>query len=194
MRAALFFAIFGVAVQLSPRAVRPMGKKHPTMDSEQTKQIAFEQFAAEHRRLIGKICCMYASDTDHWQDLCQEVLINLWRGFGTFEGRAKASSWVWRIALNTCITDYRRNRRRASSTLPLALGAGIADEESPADERLHELYRLIERLERLDRAVVMLWLDEHSYDEIASITGLTRNNVASRLHRIREKLTRLANH
>ncbi|WP_295939265.1 sigma-70 family RNA polymerase sigma factor [uncultured Alistipes sp.] len=163
------------------------------MDSHRTRQFEFELFAKEHRRIIGKICYLYARDSDDFDDLYQEVLINLWRGFEGFEGRAKPSSWVYRVGLNTCISYYRRNRRY-SNTLPLSDCRVLTHEESDRDERLRELYELINRLDPLEKAIVMLWLDEVSYDEIASITGLTRNNVASKLHRIKLKLCEQAHH
>lgn len=156
------------------------------------KQYDFEVFVREHRRIIGKICYLYAVDSADFDDLYQDVLINLWQGFGGFEGRSKASSWVYRVGLNTCISYYRRNRRYAGN-VPLADCPGIADEDPERSERLRELYALINRLDPLEKALVMLWLDEVPYEEIASITGLTRNNVASRLHRIKLKLREQAN-
>lgn len=152
----------------------------------------FEAFVAEHRRIIGRICYMYATDSANFDDLYQEVLINLWQGFGGFEGRSKPSSWVYRVGLNTCISYYRRNCRHAGD-VPLTECAGCVAEDVEKQDRLKELYLLINRLDKLEKAVVMLWLDAIPYDEIAAITGLSRSNVASKLHRIREKLTRMAN-
>ncbi|WP_419510815.1 RNA polymerase sigma factor [Alistipes sp.] len=163
------------------------------MTAQRARQYEFEVFVREHRRIIGKVCYFYAGDSDDFDDLYQEVLINLWRGFDGFEGRAKASSWVYRVGLNTCISFYRRNRRRAGS-VPLADCAATEGDDPERDERLRELYALINRLDTLEKAVVMLWLDEVPYDEIAEITGLTRNNVASKLHRIKLKLREQATH
>lgn len=158
----------------------------------QLSEQEFESFVDRHRRLIGKICYLYASADTDFDDLYQEVLINLWRGFASFEGRAKPSSWVWRVALNTCVSCYRRDRRR-TPTLPLDEGLGAEDEEPARTERLRELHALVDRLDPFEKALVMLWLDEVPYDEIAAITGLSRNNVASKLHRIRIKLREQAN-
>ena len=161
------------------------------MESLNDRRYEFERFAAEHRCIIAKVCWMYAGDDAGWQDLCQEVLINLWRGFDTFERQSKASTWVWRVALNTCISCQRRDRRH-NATLPLPVCAAMPDDEPLRTERLRELHELINRLQHLDRTIVMMWLDEYSYDEIASVTGLPRNSVASRLHRVKEKLARMA--
>lgn len=157
-----------------------------------TEQLEFEAFIRQHRRIISKICYLYAVDTDDFNDLYQEVLINLWKGMKSFEGRAKASSWVYRVGLNTCISYYRRNRRYKGK-LPLADCTGIIDEEAEHSERLRELYELINQLDSFEKAIVMLWLEELPYEEIAEITGLTRNNVASKLHRIKLKLRKQAN-
>lgn len=161
------------------------------MENRNDKIEDFELFAAEHRRIIAKVCWMYADDDDGWQDLCQEVLINLWRGFDSFERLSKASTWVWRVAANTCISCSRRDSRH-KGTLPLPVCAAMPDNESLHTECLRELHELINRLEHLDRTIVMMWLDEYSYDEIASVTGLPRNSVASRLHRAKDKLARMA--
>ncbi|MDE6857310.1 MAG: sigma-70 family RNA polymerase sigma factor [Alistipes sp.] len=157
------------------------------MESNYTRQNEFEAFVAEHRRIIGRICYMYAGGSDDFDDMYQEILINIWRGLDTFEGRSSPSSWVYRIGINTCIS-YRRRNRRFSGTLSLAACAGIIDDTPGGDERLLALRRSIERLDPIEKAVVTLWLDEVPYDEIAAITGLSRNNVASKLHRIKLKL------
>lgn len=162
------------------------------MSIQSGKQQEFEAFVREHRRIIGKICYLYAVDQDDFDDLYQEILINLWQGLGRFEGRAKVSSWVYRVGLNTCISYYRRNRRHKKN-LPLTDGVGIIDEDQERNEQLRELYVLINRLDAFEKAIVMLWLDELSYDEIAEITGLSRSNVASKLHRIKLKLREQAN-
>lgn len=161
------------------------------MESEEKRVSEFENFAAAHNGIIAKVCWMYASDATVWQDLRQEVLLNLWRGFDTFGRNAKASTWVWRIALNTCISDMRRQKRHKGA-LPLTECAGLSDDDPEHNERLRELHELINRLGHLDRTIVMMWLDEYPYEEIASVTGLSRNNVASRLHRIKEKLSKMA--
>lgn len=152
---------------------------------------AFERFVARHRRIIGKVCYLYATDSADFDDLRQEVLIALWRGFGSFEGRSAASTWVYRVSLNACISCCRRNRRYRTAQ-PLAEALAIADDEPALRERMSELAALLARLDPIEKALMALWLDELSYDEIAAVTGLQRNTVASRLHRIRLKLRREA--
>ncbi len=152
---------------------------------------AFERFVARHRRIIGKVCYLYATDSADFDDLRQEVLIALWRGFGSFEGRSAASTWIYRVSLNTCISYCRRSRRHRTAQ-PLAEALAIADDDPALRERMSELAALLARLDPMEKALMALWLDELSYDEIAAVTGLQRNTVASRLHRIRLKLRREA--
>lgn len=148
-----------------------------------------------HRRLIYKVCYLYASDSDHLNDLYQEVTANIWLGIDSFKSESKPGTWIYRVALNTCITYFRRNDRHNHS-LPLdevSLSAAVDDPESDRSALLRQMYQLIASLGKLDKALIMLWLDEYTYEEIASLTGLKRNNVASRLLRARRQLVKLSN-
>lgn len=145
----------------------------------------------EYQRVIYKVCSVYAPDRSRIDDYFQEVVLALWRGFDAFRGESKTATWVYRVALYTCISFVRRRMRRPQS---VRLTVDIKDEEpSETRERIDELYRVIGRLGRLDKALILLWLEERSYDEIAEITGLKANNVAVRLSRIREKLRKMYN-
>lgn len=129
---------------------------------------------------------MYAKDADQASDLFQEALLRLWTGFGKFEGRSSERTWVYRVTLNSCIDQTRRGRHRPD-TMPLTLDTDLfADEErNPAAGRLH---RRIGQLPPFDRALILLWLEDLPYSEIADILGISADNVGVRLNRIREKL------
>ena len=153
----------------------------------------FNDIIKQISTMIKRVCYMYASDSEHFKDLYQESLINIWQGLQKFRGDSKISTWIYRTCLNTCISYFRKNGKNDSAE---SLDSVFIDIEEDSDEHLNnlkEMYRLISQLRKLDRAIIMLWLDEKPYDEIAEITGLSRNNVASRLRRIKESLAKSAN-
>lgn len=155
----------------------------------QSRQQKFMQLVNENKRTIYKVCYMYASGEDHLKDLYQEVLANLWQGIDSFRGEAKASTWIYRTAINTCVTYYRRHDRHNNEMSSLDTIANLADAgDSGRSEQIAEMYRLIGQLNKMDKALILMWLDERSYDEIADVTGMTRNNVATRLRRIKQRL------
>lgn len=154
------------------------------------RQKRFLQIIADNRQLICKVCYMYATDADHFNDLYQEVVANMWQGIASFRGDASLSTWIYRMAINTCVTYYRRNRRHSASTVSLDQILEIPADDSDRAADLHEMYRLISTLEPMEKALILMWLDERSYEEISDVTGLSRNNVASRLRRIKLKLVR----
>ena len=142
-----------------------------------------------NKSTIYKVCYLYASGEEHLKDLYQEVLANLWQGLDSFRGEAKVSTWIYRTAINTCVTYFRRHDRHSSEMSSLDTLANVADTgDGGRSERLAEMYRLISQLNKMDKALILMWLDERSYDEIAEVTGMTRNNVATRLRRIKQKL------
>lgn len=151
----------------------------------------FINMIEQHSRLIYKICYMYASDKDELNDLYQEIMINLWRSHELFRGEAKYSTWIYRIGLNTCVS-YIRQKKRKPLLVPLDVDLeNIAEQENNLEE-LQELYRLINKLSKLERAIVLLYLEEKTYDEIAEIVGISRGNVAVKLNRIKTKLKEMS--
>lgn len=152
----------------------------------------FVTLVEEYKQVIYKVCYMYATGTDHLNDLYQEVVINLWKAFPNFRGESKVSTWIYRIGLNTCVSFYRKSKVRPE-VVPLTVDLEDFAYEESKTSQLRELYRLINRLNPLERALILLWLEEKSYVEIADITGLTRSNVAVKLNRIKEKLKTMSN-
>lgn len=158
-------------------------------DDQGLKQ-AFEETVRQYDGVIRKVCYFYATDVDDFDDLRQEALVNLWRGFPRFRGDASMSTWIYRVTLNSCVSFFRKHRRRGN-TVPVDELPELIAEDDEKGAMLREMYRMINRLPAADKALILLWLDEHSYDEIASIMGQPRNTVASRLRRAKEKLTSL---
>ncbi len=160
------------------------------------KEKEFLAITDRYREVVAKVCYLYSSATASFDDLYQEVLINLWQGMESFRGEAKMSTWIYRTAINTCITWHRRNGRHGGSTT-IKLEDIVFDPADTASsaamlEEYRELYRLISLLSPLDKALITLWLDEKPYDEIARIMGISASNVAVRIHRIKDKLSRMA--
>lgn len=145
----------------------------------------FEQIVTEHKSTIYSVCYMFTDTKEEADDLFQEVLVSLWRGIDSFRGDAAVRSWVYRVSMNTCIS-YKRKKR--IKTVPLDLSPDIISGESKESKQARMLHARIASLDYFDRAVVLLWLENMSYDEIASIVGITAKAVAVRLVRIKEKL------
>lgn len=150
----------------------------------------FIELINPYQPIIYKVCLMYSKDKDDLCDLFQESLMNLWVAYPAYRSECKLSSWIYRISLNTCISDLRKKSKM--HFVPLHTELHIY-EDCESDQSLQEMYGLIKRLNKLDRALILLWLDEKSYEEIASILELSKSNVSVRLCRIKEKLKLMSN-
>ena len=155
------------------------------------KEKTFAQIVREQKSTIYTVCYMFSTDRDEVNDLFQEVLINLWRGFDGFEGRSDIRTWVYRVALNTCISLDRKRRRRSDFELKMDINLF---EDRDSDTRQVDLqHKRIAQLQPFDRAIVLLWLEDMSYDEIGQIVGISTKNVSVRLVRIKDQLKRMNN-
>jgi RNA polymerase sigma-70 factor (ECF subfamily) len=157
-----------------------------------TLETAFAQMVREHKSTIYTVCFMFSKDSDEVNDLFQEVLINLWKGFESFEGKSKIDTWIWRVSFNTCITQERKKKR--SSSIPLSMEIDLFNDKDEDTRQVQMLYDRIHQLKPFDRAIVLLWLENMSYEEIAAIVGITVKNVSVRLYRIKEELKNMSNH
>ena len=160
------------------------------MMEEDHKEITFEEAIDQYGVLITKVCYYYSSDLEEFKDIRQEVLINLWKGWESFRKESKLSTWVYRISLNTCISYQRKeNKNRKNRHIGIETLLNLpADEDTRLFERYKIMHELIGKLPFEDRAIILLWLDEKSYEEIATLIGINRNTLAVRLKRIKEKL------
>jgi RNA polymerase sigma-70 factor (ECF subfamily) len=149
----------------------------------------FAQMVREHKATIYTVCYMFSKDADEVADLFQEVLINLWKGFDGFQGRSDIKSWIYRVALNTCITIDRKKKRKNKAELSMDINL-FSDSDNDT-KQVEMLRQRINRLKPFDRAIVLLWLENMSYDEIGAVVGITAKNVSVRLFRIKEDLKRM---
>lgn len=152
----------------------------------------FTEIIEEYKAVIYKVCYVYAQDKEEINDYYQEILINLWNSYPKFRGESKISTWIYKVSLNTCITFIRKKKRKPSTT-PLSIDVTLFEDSEANKQEIEELYKLINRLEKMEKTLILLWLEEKNYDEIADITGLTRSNVAVKLMRIKNKLKELSN-
>ena len=157
--------------------------KDQEMDSQETK---FAQLVEEQKSTIYTVCYMFSKDQDEVSDLFQEVLVNLWKSFPTFEGRSDIRTWVYRVAMNVCVSLDRKKKRR--DTVPLTMDINPYEDENPNSKQMEMLRKRISLLGPFDRAIIMLWLENMSYDEIAAVVGISVKNVSVRLYRIKEEL------
>ena len=144
----------------------------------------------EYERVIYKVCYLYTTPNATLSDLYQEVVLNIWKAFPKFRKECKVSTWIYRIALNTCIS-FIRKEKNIPEIVTLTQEADRSEEDDETQTMLQQLYRMINRLGQLEKSIILLYLEEKSYEDISEITGLTVTNVATKLNRIKDKLKKM---
>lgn len=153
----------------------------------------FIKIATDNQNLIRKVCNMFCRDEDDKKDLFQDILIQLWKSYPSFRSESKVTTWMYRVALNTAITSYRRNKTRPTNE-------AISDEvvnlvsEDPKYEKSEEselLYKAINKLSSIEKSIILLYLEDYSSEEIADITGITSGNVRVKINRVKTKLKKM---
>jgi RNA polymerase sigma-70 factor (ECF subfamily) len=150
------------------------------------KETDFSRIIREQKSTIYTVCYMFSKDKQEVDDLFQEVLVRLWQGYDSFQGKSDLRTWVYKVSLNTCISIDRKKKRR--KTQPIVEGIDLFDKNDADNRQTDLLHQRIQKLQAFDRAIVLLWLENMSYDEIAQIVGISVKNVSVRLYRIREQL------
>ena len=162
------------------------------MKSPPENEILFNSLIKENSRIINSVCYFYSSEIIPFEDLRQEVYINIWKGIDHFRSESKLSTWIYRIAINTALMAIRTGKRRIN-TVPIdSIVLNISQEtDNSQKDRLEALDSLIDKLDEIEKAIILLWLDEYSYEEIAETMGMKKSNVATKIFRIKEKLSKL---
>lgn len=142
----------------------------------------------QHQKIIHKVCNLYMNRYSDREDLFQEITLQAWKAYGSFRGDARFSTWLYRVALNTAITFFRKEKRRPGLQLTDSLPEQADDTHDPVEEQLRAMYAAIGELSRIDKALIMLYLEDYSYNEIGEMMGITANNVAVKMNRIKTKL------
>ena len=140
--------------------------------------------------MIYKVCRMYTYTSADKEDLFQEIVIQLWNAYPKFRGESKFSTWLYRVALNTAITGLRKKKDFIESREPAQLPDQISDEHT-GNEKLLQLHKAIEQLNAIEKAIVMLYMEDKSYEEMEDIMGMTPGNLRVKMSRIKEKLRQL---
>jgi RNA polymerase sigma-70 factor (ECF subfamily) len=152
----------------------------------------FETHLTENELLIYKVCRLYASSYADRQDLFQEIVIQLWKAFPKFNGQAKFSTWLYRVAINTAITGLRKQKDFMVSYEPAMLPQFMDDNPRfEEEEQSKELHKAIEQLNQVEKAIVMLYMEDKTYEEMEEILGITQGNLRVKMNRIKEKLRQI---
>ncbi len=162
----------------------------------ENKELEFTQKVTASQGIIHKVCRMYCDDDEHRKDLFQEILIQLWRSYASFRGDSKFSTWMYRVAINVAIQDFRKTKKKQQLFFQTNQFKEKPDDlvNTIDDEHLQQMHKAIAQLNKIEKAIIMLHLDDTPNEEIAKIIGITQNYVRVKMNRIKVKLRKtLAN-
>ena len=142
----------------------------------------------QHQKIVYKVCNLYMDLHSDREDLFQEITLQAWKAYGNFRGDAKFSTWLYRVALNTAITFFRKDKKKPDIYSTDTMPEKMEENFDPVEEQVKAMYAAIGELSRIDKALVMLYLEDYSYQEIGEMIGITANNVAVKMNRIKIKL------
>jgi len=149
----------------------------------------FIDLIENNKKLIYKVSHMYCDRTIDKKDLFQDIIFNLWISYSSFQNKSKISTWIYRISLNTAISWFRDHTKQSKNIEYTNMIPTLTDEgDSTMKELYDQLYMAINSLEKIDKAVILLLLDEYSYEEISEIIGISKTNVSTKISRIKLKL------
>ena len=155
-------------------------------------EFEFTEMVKKYKKNIYMVCYFFSKDKEEVNDLFQEILINLWKGFEKFRGESTLRTWIWRVSFNTC-NGYERKKKRSVQTVPLSVDIDLYNDTDIHSKQIQMLYDRINRLDVFDRSIILLWLENMSYEDIANIVGITLPAVTTRLFRIKEQLKNMSN-
>jgi len=152
---------------------------------------SFIQIIKENKRIIYKVIYSYCKDSEDRKDLEQEIIIQLWKSLKSYDEKYKLSTWIYKIAMNVAISHYRKDLKRHTNSTTLDEAIFQIDEEDSTEEQKSQselLYRFINQLDPLCKAIMILYLDDKSYKDISEIIGITETNVGTKINRIKKQL------
>ncbi len=154
------------------------------------KEELFARLVREQKSTIYTVCYMFSYDEEEVNDLVQETLINMWKGIDGFREESKISTWIYRVALNTCLLQERKKKKEVAK-VPLSMGVNFFEDSDANSTQVRQLHERIGKLGLVNRAIVMMWLEGMSYDEIGAVLGISAQNVGVKLFRIKEQLKKM---
>jgi RNA polymerase sigma factor (sigma-70 family) len=154
------------------------------MDKEQQ----FIMLLDQNQKIVHKVCNLYMDSISDREDVFQEITLQAWKAYGNFKGNSKFSTWLYRVALNTAITFFRKEKRKPQIFSAEILPEQQPEAHDPVEEQVQAMYKAIGELSKIDKAVVMLYLEDYSYQEVGEMLGISANNVAVKMNRIKTKL------
>jgi len=153
------------------------------------EESSFISLIETHQRIIHKVCRLYMQDPQDRKDLFQEIMLAAWKSYPQFRGEARFSTWLYRVALNTAITFFRKEQRQPiTAPLPHQMMQAADYNDTTEQEQLTVMHQAIAQLSAVDKALVMLYLEDYNYNEMGEMMGITPNNVAVKMNRIKTKL------
>lgn len=170
--------------------MRLTDRDNKTDTTDMKDEQEFSRLVSDYKSTIYTVCYMFSKNNDEVQDLFQDVLANLWNGYESFRQESKTSTWVWRVAMNTCISQERKKKRRPARA-QLSVDFDLYADSDNDTMQIQALHRSINTLGFIDRAIILLWLENMSYEEIGAIMGIRPGHVGVKLFRIKEQLKRI---
>lgn len=154
----------------------------------------YNKYILPYTGIIIKICRAYTNTQEDFEDYYQEVCLQIWKSKNNFSKQAKWSTWLYRLAVNVCLTLLKKNKKSQNHFVSDYIATEISEDNNFfTDESLNQLYSAIKQLSEIDRAIILLYLEEKPYKEIADIIGTNANNISTRVKRIKERLKRILN-
>ena len=150
----------------------------------------FIKIVSNNQGIIHKVCSIYCDTEEDRRDLFQEILAQLWRSYSSFRSESKFSTWMYRVALNTAITAFKKDKRQPDQKGLSYENLQIAEEsyDSETEDQIRQLHKAISHLTGIEKSIILLYLENKNYEEIAEITGITQNYVRVKMNRIKIKL------
>jgi RNA polymerase sigma factor (sigma-70 family) len=158
-----------------------------------TKEQRFKEIFQANSKKIFHLCYGYTGDDDSANDLMQETFMKVWQNLDKFRNQAMISTWIYRIAVNTCLSHLRVEKRHPKDELTENIIENHREDYSEKNEQVALLYKCISKLEENERIIITMVLDEVPYPEIAEISGISEGNLRVKIHRIKQKLTEIYN-